>query len=812
MPQFLRFIHVFTLLLIFSLSASVVFSQSTIISDISVEGTSQLEANQILFSIESQVNNSLEWKKIRRDVHSIYKMGLFQKVQVQLEQDDTGYQITFVVTERPRIQDILFEGMTIITRTDLDKKLTLKALDTYDASKVEANRKIIYDEYRKQGYARVKVLAKIEPVDRSGLPSSEKEAHWFLLKFIVEEFPKVFLSDIYISGTEFFSELQLKRYISSSEIDCFAWFNSSGVFQEEQVNQDLAIISQYYLQNGYIKLFIEKPDARLIHNPEYSRLEIRLNITEGAQYFAGKIDVSGDLLGDKQALIDELRLKEGDVYNPFLQNQDRSVISELYQEQGYAFVRVIPQVQVHDDNHTVDVNYQIIKGEKAYIGRISTVGNAETRDYVIRREFEVVENELYNGKKLRLSQENMNRLGFFEKGTVMERNARERESDLLDLTVRLKEAQTGTFQAQIGYSDQSRFTGGMSLSKGNLFGRGQTLRLSAQFSERNVQNDFSVTFIDPRIMDSRLSGSLSASYRRKEDTTGLGRGTILENSYGFSLGIPVYYRELRFINSFNAIDRLYQDATPNVFKRSVTQALVYNSVNHPVFPSHGLRSSLSVIHTGTPFGGNVRSREYLYNYQQFWALNQTNTLIAMARARFGLLQKQGTEIPAEDRYRIGGMSTIRGHRTSQIAGPYGGFERSRNRASRVVIDENGFQRIESYDVRTDGMTFDELQRLKGGGISKRIFNAELLFPLSQDKRSFVRGVVFFDAGNVNAESEQYRLLGENEPRFMDLRTSMGGGFRLITPMGVLRFEYGVKLDKRKGETPDRFDFSISGLF
>jgi outer membrane protein insertion porin family len=102
--------------------------------------------------------------------------------------------------------------------------------------------------------------------------------------------------------------------------------------------------------------------------------------------------------------------------------------------------------------------------------------------------------------------------------------------------------------------------------------------------------------------------------------------------------------------------------------------------------------------------------------------------------------------------------------------------------------------------------------LKSGGISERLFNLELLFPLSQDENSFVRGVLFMDAGNVNAESRQYQLLGETEPEFFDLRKSAGFGVRVITPMGVLRFEHGSKLDKRPSETPDRFEFTVSGLF
>ena len=102
--------------------------------------------------------------------------------------------------------------------------------------------------------------------------------------------------------------------------------------------------------------------------------------------------------------------------------------------------------------------------------------------------------------------------------------------------------------------------------------------------------------------------------------------------------------------------------------------------------------------------------------------------------------------------------------------------------------------------------------LEEGGISQRIFNLELVFPLENDPVSNIRGVVFYDAGNVNAESVQYAILGMKEPEFFDLRQSTGIGVRLITPIGVLRFEFGQKLDRRPGESPDKFNFTISGLF
>jgi outer membrane protein insertion porin family len=785
------------------------------IAEIEIKGTTELESSQIMFLIESQVGDVLDRKIIRRDIHTIYKMKLYEDVQAEVKELDEsetgekGYLLRYRVMERPRLVEVKLEGVLLVERTEIEEKMTLLQFDPYDPEKIALNEQIILEHYRSEGYPRVRVNSIIEAVE----VDPENPGERFRVVFEMDETPRVYLTDIYVSGTKYYSELDIKRFILSSEIDCVSWANQSGLFREEMINQDLSMITQHYLRKGYIKVFIDKPEVTLIHNPDYSRVDVRMNITEGDQYYTGQIELSGGVLGEAEKLKENLLLEEGEIYNPFLQNRDRSGISEIYHEQGYAFVRVISETVIDEETKKVDVTFRIVKGEKAYIGRLEIAGNVETRDHVIRREFEVQEDELFNGKKLLQSQQNMSRLGFFQSGVVLERSPREQENNVLDILARLKETQTGTFQAQMGYSDFSGFSGGVTISKGNLLGTGRTLRFSAQFAEQSVQQKFDATLIDPRLFDSQVSGSIFSSRSKIQDSTEFERGVITENNYGFSLGMPLYFRDLRFGTQISALDRLFSDSDTDLFKRSVSPSLTYNTVNHPVFPSAGIKTSIRMIQTGTPFGGNIQLREYQFQYQQFWALNMDNTFILMAKGRLGLLQEQGSSpIPSEDRYRLGGIDSVRGHYYYNISGPYGSSEQRNNVAYRVITDELGYQQTKTYDSRTVGLNSSELQELKSGGISERVFNLELLFPLSQDENSFVRGLLFLDAGNVNVESRQYQLLGETEPGFFDLRKSGGLGVRVITPMGVLRFEYGSKLDKRPSETPDRFEFTVSGLF
>ena len=153
-------------------------------------------------------------------------------------------------------------------------------------------------------------------------------------------------------------------------------------------------------------------------------------------------------------------------------------------------MRVIADRNINDETKIVDVVYRIVKGEKAYIGRIDIQGNAETRDFVIRREFEVRENELYNGRKLRESQNNLRVLGYFQPSLQIDTEPTE-VGNVLDVVTKVEETQTGTFQAQLGFSEQTKLSLGLSLSKGNLFGRGQTLRLRAATGQRGIRQNYS---------------------------------------------------------------------------------------------------------------------------------------------------------------------------------------------------------------------------------------------------------------------------------------------------------------------------------
>ena len=780
-----------------------------LILEIKIEGNIQTTEGEIFSNLSTRIGNSLERKLITRDIKTIFSLGFFQDVVAEVEEiEGKGYILRFIVREKPRIASIRVVGNVKVRIEKIFEVMTLQIGGFYNKGLLEANLEKIRSVYRGQGYLKVKLIPEIRP----------RDAYNYDVTIRIEESTKLYITQIRVRGTKVFTELEIQRMLETAEVDCFDWMTDSGVFDEDKINNDLRNVVTQYLMRGYIRVFIDTPKITLIHNPEYSKIIVELDISEGEQYFTGKVDIGGEIIGDKQKLLDTLKLKSGAPFNVVLRTQDQFRLQGIYQEQGYAFVQISPDIQVNEKTRIADVTYRIVKNDKAYIGRIEFQGNTETRDYVLRREFEIRENELFNGKKLRRSQQNLLALGYFEQSLNIERSQRE-EENIFDLSARVKESQTGTLQAQMAFSEQSGLTLGLSVSKGNFLGRGQTLRTTAQLSQRNVKQNISVDFIEPHLFGTDFSSDSTVSARSLEDASELDRGRIEEIRIGQGFGHPIL-SVLRINFSFSAVNRVFEELEDsNVRLRTFTSSLSYNTVNHPIFPSGGTLLTFSVSQTGGRIlGGTTEFRRYRIHLRHFVNFNESNTLIMMFRMRLGFLEKVGNNlIPPEERFRIGGINSLRGYNTNEIGGPYGRLEQNLNAILRISLDENGdpildvsgnpiFRRVDS---RTLGLPETDLERLKGGGTIERLFNLELLFPLAG---SNVRGVLFYDAGQVNAEAEQYTILKEEKPGFFNLLHSVGGGVRVITPLGVLRFEYGRKLKVRKGESPDEFEFTISTLF
>ncbi len=818
-------ILLFNILIVFLSSVEIqaqsnALTQKGKIVQVRVEGLKLIEQGLVYATISSQPGSQLFPKVVVEDIKALYKLGYFEEVSVDIEVLGADEVVLiFRLSEKPRIGVIELTGNTIIDSKTLKEKFKVFKNNMIDKRKINQDVKMILEEYHKKGYVQTQVNYEIKKIDKSNVS----------LTYKVSESPKVFLTEINITGTKVYPALDIERILLSSEVDCFSWVNDSGVFQETKINQDLQVITQHYLQNGYIKVKIDKPKAVLIRNPDYSKVVVDFHITEGDQYFTGKIDVlSSDgnaLLFDKAEMLKKLNLQSGEVFNPYKQNGDRYKVNDVYLEQGYAFSRVRVSNNVHDDTKTVDVTFHITRGEKAYIGRVEIQGNYETLDSVVRRELEIHDNELYNGLKLRESQKNITRLGFFQAGSgVHFDRSQGGEENTLDYNIILNEGQTGAFNASLTYSGQSGMALVLSASKKNFLGTGRTLTFSTeQKDEGDSRYDFSM--VNPYWLDTDFTNSFGIYSTYSSETY----YDVRTSGFYYGLSYPIW-KNWKTSTTYAWKDEDYSEVTDtgetlldgvdrNTF-RSLSQEISYSTVNHPLFPSNGYEASFNASqYGGALLGGTTEYRSYSFNTRYFKTLNDSGTIVFGVKFNWSHLQQTNSnkEIPDSKRYTIGGITTVRGFDWNEIEGPAGQYELPDGFDIKKKYPYRGDYDVENCSTDPECSAASETKNKTRqyyeshvGGITKRILNVQMYFPLTREGQS-IRGLIFFDAGNVWAEDKMYDITGVEKDEWY-YRKSIGTGVNLVTPMGVLRFEYGIKLDRKKGESAGRFDFHISGLF
>ncbi|MBU3916015.1 outer membrane protein assembly factor BamA, partial [bacterium] len=572
-------------------------------------------------------------------------------------------------------------------------------------------------------------------------------------------------------------------------------------------------------------------------NRDYSKVEVNLNITEGDQYFTGKLDVKSadghELLFDKEKMIDGFKLKTGEVFNIYNMNEGRYKISDIYLEQGYAFSKVGIGYNTNEETKTVDVTLNVTKGEKAYIGRVEIQGNYETLDSVIRRELKIHDNELYNGVKLRESRSAITALGFFKPSTgVRFEQSQGEEENTLDYGILLEEGQTGTFSASLTYSGESGMAIIASISKKNFLGTGKTLTFSTEQKGEGEGSRYDFSMVNPYWFDTEFTNSFRVFSILEVETYYDTR----TSGFNYGLSYPIW-KNWNLSSNFSWKDEYYSnigeeygeellDGTNENTYRSLSLGLSYSTVDHPLFPSNGFETSFySEQYGGLVLGGSIEYQVLNLNTRFFKPLNSSGSIVFGAKFNWAqLLQTNSSiEIPSHIRYTIGGITSVRGFDWNEIRGP----------ASTAEL--NGFDIADEYPTEResymDTMGFDE-STCSGdatcdaksttknesreyfeqhfGGITKRVLNLQMYFPLTREGGN-IRGLIFFDMGNVWAEDRMYKIAGLKKDDWY-YRTSIGTGVNLITPMGVLRFEYGIKLDKKEGESASKFDFHISGLF
>lgn len=730
-------------------------------------------------------------------IRELYRLGTFTNIEVATDKVSAGISVTFYFTEKERIADIIFEGNNAVSTKILLEKIQSKKLNFIDETTIQKDLEIIKNEYVAKGYSKAKIIYKLQ----------QQKAKTILV-FQVLENPKVYLSKINITGSQFFLPLNLKRFILSSEIDCFNWINDSGKFDDQRINADLQIIYKKYLQNGFIKVRLEQPQIRFIISPENTIVEVDIEVVEGDQYFVKSIDIKSldedqDLIFTKNEIKERLKLKPGSLYDIIQRGIDRNQINNLYQNLGYAFSTVQVSDRVDDDKKEVEILYQVKRQEKVYINRIEFFGNRETRDDIIRRELTIYDGELFNRKKINDSQARIRRLGYFspQGGVQVVSDVQEAKNEV-DYNFQLQEIQTGNLSGGLSYSSEGGFGINASISKSNFLGSGRRIAFQVDRMEDSFRGNLS--FTEPYFLDSKWSSTSSVSrefiskntnsLQYDQDINGFSQGFFYPIWPRWTIGLSYSFRQNKRTNPNENI----VVSPETIIDKNITSNLSYSTINNPFFPSNGTSSSISFRQVGGFLGGNVSYNRVRYGYRYFKTLPYWDRIIFYHRFRFSKLFQTTEEelIPVSARFSLGGTNSIRGFSSFEIQGPSSAVERSPD-----------FSLTELQTDNPDSYSYYINHRF---GIEEVLNNFELQFPLTREGYN-LRGLFFYDFGNVFAEDMMYEIVG-TEKDYSYLRQSYGLGIRIITPLGVLKFDYGIKIQPREGETLNLFEFNIGNLF
>jgi outer membrane protein insertion porin family len=771
-----------------------------IIESIQFEGLRRVDADAVRIVMTTRRGRPFDPKAISDDIRAIYGTGYFDDVQVYQERTDKGVALFVVLVEKPSIRRVDIVGNDDISNDDVKDVVDLRPFTIYNEAKVKKNVQKIKELYVGKGYYLADVTSKIEK-----LPGGE-----VVVIFEIDENAKVQVRSLRFTGNEHLDSDLLKTGLATQEGSLLSFLTDAGTYRAEAFQVDLLRISSHYFDRGYINVKVEPPDIEI--SPDRKFLYITIRIEEGEQYSIGKIDFSGDFLGEdkekaKQELFDLVKSEEGQIFNRSQLGTDLLALKTRYEDEGYAYANITPLTNIDSDKRIIDMTFDIQKGEKVYYERINIVGNSKTRDKVIRRELRIYEGELTSASLRELSRRRVQALGYFEK---VELKTRKGSNDALQIVdVEVKERATGTFQVGAGLSSAENFIITAQISQENFLGRGQSVALSMQIS--GLQQLFQLRFNEPYFFDTEWTFGFDAyntetsfrSFLRSSSGGDITFGHPITDDIRFYLT----YR-LEFVQSRGDAGLTGQPAFAALNNKgrisSVQGRIDYDTRDNRLFPSDGMYHFFSVEVSDDVLGAS-ESRQFQkyrlvsrYYHPILWGF------VGKLSARFGYINSTSPQgLAPSEKFILGGITTLRGYVPFSI-----GPER---------VATTNLRGTELYDPFARTFEFIE------GGNKEFLFNAEIEFPIFEEVG--IKGVIFLDAGNAYSESENFFYLG-NDPEDtiaqgpfdpgtlpLGLFWSVGFGFRWFSPIGPLRFEWGIPLTPRPlDDRGPLFEFTIGNAF
>ncbi|MCE2932988.1 MAG: outer membrane protein assembly factor BamA [Hyphomicrobiales bacterium] len=775
-----------------------------------VQGNSRVEADTIRSFLTLAPGESYTAARIDQAIKDLYATGLFQDVRITR----SGAGVVVRVVENQSINRVTFVGNSRLKADQLSGEIQARSRGPFSQTMIDQDVQRIRDIYARAGRAAADVRAEITPTADGRVD----------VTFRISEGGKTGVAAINFQGNNAYGASRLKGVMATTESNFLSFLKSSDVYDPDRIAADLEAIRRFYLRNGYADFRIVSSSAEL--DTAQNGYVINIVVEEGPRYSVSAVDVESRI-ADISA--DDLRrqvyTRAGQTYNAVDVEKSVDALSRAVAQRGYAFAQVRPRGERNPADQTVRIVYLVEEGARAYIERIVIRGNTRTRDYVIRRDFDVAEGDAFNRAAIDRAERRLRNLDFFQSVRVTTEPGS--APDRVVINVDVQDKATGSFSIAGGYSTAEGFLAEVTLQEVNFLGRGQFVRITASTGQTSRGGEFS--FTEPFFLGYRLAAGFdlftkfndaSSFSRYQSRTTGftLRAGVPITEEFSVGVRYSAYQQRIRIPNSASQpfdncdgstlptgeINTCIADGEASIAIKEARGSRItslagltfsYNSLDNNNDPTSGIFADLRPEIAG--LGGDARFLRATASVRYYYPI--TDDFTGMLKLQGGYMTAFGNQrLRVLDHFSMG-PDLVRGFAPSGI-GP----------------------RDRSGDSNANAV----------GGTTYFGATAEVTFPIFGLPRELgLRGAVFGDAGTLFGYRgrKKFDLNGQNgfectdptttrfQSECMDvrdeskIRSSVGVGLLWASPLGPIRFDYAYALSRVTGSGGDRVQaFRFSG--
>ncbi|MFY7916706.1 MAG: outer membrane protein assembly factor BamA [Rubrivivax sp.] len=732
------------------------------LKDIRIQGLQRTDPGTVFAALPFRIGDTYNDDKGSAALRALFATGLFKDVRIEIE----GDVAVVVIEERAIIAAVSFVGLKEFDKDTLTKSLKDAGIGEglpFDRAVVDRAEQEIKRQYLSRSLYGAEVVTTVTPLERNRVN----------VTFTMTEGDTAKIKEVRITGASAFPESQLLSLLDLTPSGWMTWYTKSDRYSRSKLNSDLETLRAYYVNRGYLEFAIESTQVTI--SPDKQDISITIALREGQPYVVTAVRLEGQFFGKEDEFRSLVRIRPGQSYRGEDVVNTTRAFSDLFGRLGYAFARVEARPEIDRATGQVSVVLVADPQRRIYVRRIDVAGNTRTRDEVIRREFRQLESSWYDGQKIKLSRDRVDRLGYFKEVNV-ETNEVPGSPDQADLLVTVEERPTGNLMVGAGYSSAEKLTLSGSIKQDNVFGSGHYLAFELNTSDSNRSLVFST--VDPYFTIDGISRGFDLYHRTSRPLNSLDSQYQLATS-GTALRFGVPFTEFDTVFFGLGIERTMIRDTPSLPSSYLQYRQEFGAVSHALPLTLGWqrdqRDSVLTPSAGRyqrvnlewSIGGDVRYLRSNFQYQEYWALPARLTL--GLNAELGLGQGLGGRpFPVIKNFYGGGLGSVRGFEQGSLG----------------VVDAKG-----AYL----------------GGTKRLNVNSELYFPvpgMGNDKS--LRVFAFADLGNVWGESESVD--------FSSLRSSTGLGLSWISPIGPLKLSWGVPIKSIAKDRIQKFQFQIGTGF